>query len=100
MHSDPQKFKKEVEKSLVRQVSAINYLTKNGMFFFDYGNAFLLQASRAGADIVKEDPMSNRQFKYPSYVQVCKIDLLHDFERYFCFFIILIEFTKLPKSEF
>lgn len=62
---NPQQFKQYVKQSLIRQVSAINRLTANGMYFFDYGNAFLLEASRAGADILKE----NGQFKYQSYVQ-------------------------------
>ncbi|HZL76902.1 MAG TPA: urocanate hydratase [Bacteroidales bacterium] len=62
---DPEKFKWHVRKSLVRQVEAINRHTKNGTYFFDYGNAFLLEASRAGADILKPDG----EFRYPSYVQ-------------------------------
>jgi urocanate hydratase len=62
---DPEKFKVLVKKSLVRQVDAINRHTKRGTYFFDYGNAFLLEASRAGADILKPDG----EFKYPSYVQ-------------------------------
>ena len=65
MSADPARFKAEVEKSLRRQVAAINKLTSKGMYFFDYGNAFLLEASRAGADIIKE----NGEFRYPSYVQ-------------------------------
>ena len=65
MSEDPFQFRVEVRKSLVRQVKAINKLVKNGMYFFDYGNAFLLEASRAGADIMKDDT----HFKYPSYVQ-------------------------------
>ena len=65
MSADPARFKAEVEKSLRRQVAAINKLTSKGMYFFDYGNAFLLEASRAGADIMKE----NGEFRYPSYVQ-------------------------------
>lgn len=65
MSENPEKFKKEVQKSLVRQVIAVNKMVKNGMYFFDYGNAFLLEASRAGADILKADG----KFKYPSYVQ-------------------------------
>jgi len=63
--SDPEKFKQLVKKSLVRQVAAINRHTEKGTYFFDYGNAFLLEASRAGADIFKPDG----EFKYPSYVQ-------------------------------
>ena len=65
MAKDPGTFKKKVQESLIRQVNAINKLAEKGMYFFDYGNAFLLEASRAGADITKPDG----QFKYPSYVQ-------------------------------
>jgi urocanate hydratase len=65
MADDPFKFRVEVRKSLVRQVAAINKMTEKGMYFFDYGNAFLLEASRAGADIMKNDT----QFRYQSYVQ-------------------------------
>jgi urocanate hydratase len=65
MAKDPAEFKKRVQSSLVRQTNAINKLSKNGMYFFDYGNAFLLEASRAGADIVNADGT----FKYRSYVQ-------------------------------
>lgn len=65
MAEEPEKFKEEVQKSLRRQVAAINKLSDKGMYFFDYGNAFLLESSRAGADILKEDGT----FKYPSYVQ-------------------------------
>jgi urocanate hydratase len=65
MASEPEKFKEKVKTSLRRQVEAINKLTAKGMYFFDYGNAFLLEASRAGADIMKE----NGDFKYSSYVQ-------------------------------
>ena len=65
MSENPEKFKKLVQESLCRQVAAINKLTAKGMYFFDYGNAFLLESSRAGADIMKEDG----SFKYPSYVQ-------------------------------
>ncbi|MDR1758022.1 MAG: urocanate hydratase [Bacteroidales bacterium] len=65
MAENPVLFKETVQKSLVRQVAAINHLSKKGMYFFDYGNAFLLEAGRAGADIFKPDGT----FKYPSYVQ-------------------------------
>ncbi len=61
----PDDFKKAVQTSLCRQVKAINQLAQKGMYFFDYGNAFLLEASRAGADIFN----SEGKFKYPSYVQ-------------------------------
>ncbi len=64
MVSDPDKFKTEVKKTLVRHVNAVNVLHEKGMYFFDYGNAFLLEASRAGADIMKHG-----EFKFPSYVQ-------------------------------
>jgi urocanate hydratase len=59
-------FKKKVKESLIRQVSAINKLTQKGMFFWDYGNAFLLEAGRAGADIFDK---TGKRFKYPSYVE-------------------------------
>lgn len=65
MAEEPELFKKKVQESLRRQVAAINKLTANGMYFFDYGNAFLLESSRAGADIMGE----NGKFRYPSYVQ-------------------------------
>jgi len=65
MSSDPELFKEKVCDSLKRQVNAINRLSKKGMYFFDYGNAFLLESSRAGADILND----NGDFKYPSYVQ-------------------------------
>ena len=65
MADEPDKFKEAVQQSLRRQVVAINKLTARGMYFFDYGNAFLLESSRAGADILKADGT----FRYPSYVQ-------------------------------
>ena len=65
MANNPEQFKKEVQKTLVRHTNAINTLSKRGMYFFDYGNAFLLEASRAGADILDD----KGKFKYPSYVQ-------------------------------
>ena len=65
MAEEPAKFKDAVYASLRRHVAAINKLTAKGMYFFDYGNAFLLESSRAGADILKEDG----KFRYPSYVQ-------------------------------
>ncbi len=65
MAKDPETFKVHVQESLKRQVNAINKLAAQGMYFFDYGNAFLLEASRAKADIMKD----NGSFKYPSYVQ-------------------------------
>lgn len=65
MAEEPEKFKKAVQESLRRQVAAINKHAQRGTYFFDYGNAFLLESGRAGADIFKEDGT----FKYPSYVQ-------------------------------
>jgi urocanate hydratase len=65
MAEEPKKFKLLVQKTLLRHMSAVNKLTKKGMYFFDYGNAFLLEAHRAGADIMKDDG----EFIYPSYVQ-------------------------------
>ena len=65
MAEEPERFKAAVQESLRRQVAAINKLTANGMYFFDYGNAFLLEASRAGADILD----AKGGFRYPSYVQ-------------------------------
>ena len=65
MADEPEKFKDAVQASLRRQVAAINKLTAQGMYFFDYGNAFLLESGRAGADIFKADGT----FLYPSYVQ-------------------------------
>jgi urocanate hydratase len=65
MSSDPEKFKEAVRSSLRRQVNAINLHTSLGTYFFDYGNAFLLEASRAGSEVLKP----NGEFRYPSYVQ-------------------------------
>ena len=65
MADDPAAFREAVQASLRRHVAAINRLTAKGMYFFDYGNAFLLESSRAGADILKPDG----SFRYPSYVQ-------------------------------
>ncbi|MDD7065903.1 MAG: urocanate hydratase [Sodaliphilus pleomorphus] len=65
MADDPDRFKEQVFASLRRQVAAINRLTARGMYFFDYGNAFLLMSSRAGADVMLDD----KHFRYPSYVQ-------------------------------
>ncbi|MCQ2345878.1 MAG: urocanate hydratase [Paludibacteraceae bacterium] len=65
MAEEPAKFHEAVQASLRRHVAAINRLSANGMYFFDYGNAFLLESSRAGADVMKEDGT----FRYPSYVQ-------------------------------
>ncbi len=65
MANNPSVFKDKIKDTLNRHVNAINAMSKKGMYFFDYGNAFLLEASRAGADILK----TNGDFKYPSYVQ-------------------------------
>ncbi len=65
MSDNPEKFKSTVRESLRRQVAAINRHTAMGTYFFDYGNAFLLEASRAGGDILRDDG----EFRYPSYVQ-------------------------------
>lgn len=65
MSEEPERFKEAVCRSLIRQVAAINRHSEKGTYFFDYGNAFLLEASRAGADIMGK----NGEFRYPSYVQ-------------------------------
>jgi urocanate hydratase len=65
MHTNPKKFKSAVKLTLQRHVAAVNSMADKGMFFWDYGNAFLLEAGRAEADIFD----SNGEFKYPSYVE-------------------------------
>ena len=65
MSSDPEQFKTEVRSTLIRHVNAVNQMVANGMHFWDYGNAFMLESSRAGADILNSDG----SFKYPSYVE-------------------------------
>lgn len=65
MAEEPERFREAVRASLRRHVAAINELAAKGMYFFDYGNAFLLESSRAGADILRPDGT----FRYPSYVQ-------------------------------
>ena len=65
MANNPEEFKKEVQKTLIRHTNAINTLSERGMYFFDYGNAFLLESSRAGAEILND----KGDFRYPSYVQ-------------------------------
>lgn len=65
MAEEPERFREAVRASLRRHVATINELAAKGMYFFDYGNAFLLESSRAGADILKADGT----FRYPSYVQ-------------------------------
>lgn len=75
MTSNPELFKEKVYESLRRHVKAINTLTQRGMYFFDYGNAFLLECSRAGADVMGE----NGKFRYPSYVQDIMGPLFFDY---------------------
>ncbi len=65
MVRDPEDFRKQVQKSLIRHVNAVNKMVEKGMYFWDYGNAFLLEAGRAGADVFRAD----KSYKYPSYVQ-------------------------------
>ena len=74
MADDPNAFRECVRASLRRQVAAINRLADKGMYFFDYGNAFLLQSERAGADIMNGD-----KFRYPSYVQDIMGPLFFDY---------------------
>lgn len=69
MAEDPELFKDRVQESLRRHAEAINKHTARGTYFFDYGNAFLLEASRAGADVMADHPTLGREFKFPSYVQ-------------------------------
>jgi urocanate hydratase len=75
MVEKPAEFKQKVYDSLRQQVNAINKLTQNGMYFFDYGNAFLLEASRAGAEIYDD----RGEFRYPSYVQDIMGPLFFDY---------------------
>lgn len=75
MTEEPEKFREKVHQSLKRQVHAINRMVDRGMYFWDYGNAFLLESSRAGADILKEDG----SFKYPSYVESIMGPLFFDY---------------------
>ena len=75
MAEEPERFKECVQESLRRHAAAVNKLADKGMYFFDYGNAFLLEASRAGADVVKEDG----RFRYPSYVQDIMGPLFFDY---------------------
>ena len=69
MAEKPELFKEKVQESLRRHAAAINKHTEKGTYFFDYGNAFLLECSRAGADVLAENPTLGREFKFPSYVQ-------------------------------
>ena len=65
MNNDVENFKKEIQTTLIRHINAVNILSDRGMYFFDYGNAFLLECRRAGANVLN----SKGNFKYPSYVQ-------------------------------
>ena len=76
MASDPDQFKIEVQRTLRRHAAAINNHTAKGTYFFDYGNAFLLEASRAGADIMADNGID---FRYPSYVQDIMGPMCFDF---------------------
>jgi len=69
MANNPELFKEKVQSTLCRHANAINAHTAKGTYFFDYGNAFLLEASRAGANVMSDTPTLGREFKYPSYVQ-------------------------------
>ena len=75
MAEEPERFRECVQESLRRHAAAVNRLADKGMYFFDYGNAFLLEASRAGADVVREDGC----FRYPSYVQDIMGPLFFDY---------------------
>ncbi len=75
MAEEPERFKECVQESLRRHAAAVNRLAEKGMYFFDYGNAFLLEASRAGADVLREDG----RFRYPSYVQDIMGPLFFDY---------------------
>lgn len=75
MANEPEKFKEKIAESLRRHVKAVNKMVANGMYFWDYGNAFLLEASRAGADITDEQG----NFIYPSYVQDIMGPLFFDY---------------------
>jgi urocanate hydratase len=79
MANNPELFKEKVQESLRRHASAVNKHTAKGTYFFDYGNAFLLEASRAGADVMAENPSIGREFKYPSYVQDIMGPMCFDF---------------------
>lgn len=74
MMADPGEFKTKVDESLIRQVDAIRKVTNRGMYFFDYGNAFLLEAGRAGADVFR-----NGGYSYPSYVEDIMGPLFFDY---------------------
>ncbi|WP_413532849.1 urocanate hydratase [Empedobacter brevis] len=76
MANNPELFKEKVQESLRRHAESVNKHTKKGTYFFDYGNAFLLEASRAGADVMADN---NIDFKYPSYVQDIMGPMCFDF---------------------
>lgn len=76
MAKDPLRFKELVQETLRRHAAAVNKLSENGMYFFDYGNAFLLEAGRAGADVMAAEGTG---FKYPSYVQDIMGPMCFDF---------------------
>ena len=76
MSSNPERFRNEVKETLRRHASAVNSLVDNGAYFWDYGNAFLLEASRAGADVMNED---GTKFRYPSYVEDIMGPMCFDF---------------------
>ena len=76
MSMDAERFKEHVKESLRRHARAINQLSQQGSYFFDYGNAFLLEASRSGADVMAEDDLS---FRYPSYVEDIMGPMCFDF---------------------
>ncbi|MBQ8421267.1 MAG: urocanate hydratase [Bacteroidales bacterium] len=75
MAEEPERFRECVQESLRRHAAAVNRLADKGMYFFDYGNAFLLEASRAGADVLRVDG----RFRYPSYVQDIMGPLFFDY---------------------
>lgn len=76
MRNDPESFKRKVQETLKRHVTAVNKHTAKGTYFFDYGNAFLLESSRAGADVMASDGIN---FRYPSYVQDIMGPMCFDF---------------------
>ena len=73
---DPATFKQRIQETLKRHVNAVNALVEKGMYFFDYGNAFLLESSRAGAEIMDEE---GELFRYPSYVQDIMVPMCFDY---------------------
>ncbi|RXJ44588.1 urocanate hydratase [Gelidibacter gilvus] len=79
MANNPKLFKEKVQETLRRHARAINKHTEKGTYFFDYGNAFLLEASRAGADVMADNSTLGREFKFPSYVQDIMGPMCFDF---------------------